>query len=87
MQVLADGRRLAQRGHERVVHVVDLDRAEPQALEAGDLPRLTHKLRQVVAGGAVAEAAEVDPRQHDLAVTLVDSAADLSEHGVGAAAA
>ena len=49
VQVLAHRRRLAERGDERVVHVVDLDRAEPQPLEAGRLPRLAHEARQVVA--------------------------------------
>ena len=38
-------------------------------------------------GGAVAEAAEVDAGEDDLAVALRDAPADLAEHGVGAAAA
>ena len=87
VEVPARDRRLAQRGDERVAHVVDLDRAEPEPGEPGDLPRLADEARQVVARLAVAEAAEVDPGQHDLAVALRDAAADLAEHGVGAAAA
>ena len=70
VQVPADGRRLAQRGDELVVDVVDLDRAEPQPLEPGRRARLADEPRQVVAGVAVAEAAEVDPGEDDLAVAL-----------------
>ena len=87
MQVPAHRRRLAQRGDQRVVHVVDLDRGEAEPLEPGRRSRLAHEARQVVAGGAVAVAAEVDPGQHDLAVALLDAAADLGEHRIGAAAA
>ena len=87
VQVLRSGRRLAQRGDERVVHVVDLDRAEPQPLETRRGADLAHEARQVVAGVAVAEAAEVDPREDDLAVALLDAAAHLAQHRVRAAAA
>ena len=78
VQVARDGRRLAQRGDERVVDVVDLDRAEPQPLEPGRRAGLADEPRQVVAGGAVAEAAEVDAGEHDLAVALRDAAPDLA---------
>ena len=87
VQVPADGRRLAQRGDELVVDVVDLDRGEAQPLEPRRRARLAHEARQAVAGRAVAVAAEVDPGEHDLAVALLDAAPDLGEHGVGAAAA
>ena len=87
MQVAARGRRLAQRAHELVVDVVDLDRGEAQALEAGRRAGLPDEPRQAIAGGAVAVAAEVDPGEDDLAVALRDAAADLAEHGLGRAAA
>ena len=87
VEMARGGRRLAQRGDELVAHVVDLDRAEPQAVEPGRRAGLAHEPRQVVAGVAVAEAAEVDPGEDDLAVALLDAAADLAEHRVGAPAA
>jgi hypothetical protein len=87
VQVAADRRRVAQRRDERVVHVVDLDRGETEALEARRRACLAHEAREVVAGGAVAVAAEVDAGEDDLAVALCDAAADLREHCVGAAAA
>ena len=61
--------------------VVDLDRREPQPREPGRRARLAHQPRQVVAGLAVAVAAEVDPGQNDLAVPLVDAPPHLGEHG------
>ena len=67
--------------------MVDLDRAEPQPLEPRRRARLADEPRQVVAGGAVAEAAEVDAGEHDLAMALRDAALDLGEHRSGAAAA
>ena len=87
MQVPGDGRRLAQRGDERVVDVVDLDRGEAEPIEARRRAGLAHEPRQVVARFTVAEAAEVDPGQHDLAVALLDAAADLAQHGGGGTAA
>ena len=84
VEVARGGRRLAQRGDERVAHVVDLDRAEPQAVEARRRADLAHEARQVVAGVAVAEAAEVDPGEDDLAVPLLDAATHLAQDGVGA---
>src|SRR5205807_9898700 len=86
-QMLADRGRLAQRGDEPVADVVDLDRAQAKTLETGRPPRLADEARQVVARAAVPEAAEVDPGEDDLAMTLVDAAPDLREHRVGAAAA
>src|SRR5439155_26220983 len=70
-----------------VAHVVDLDRAEPEPLEPASRSSLADEPRQVVAGGAVAEAAEVDAGEHQLTVTLVDAAADLLENRLGAPAA
>src|SRR5207302_6182544 len=55
--------------------------------ESGNRAGFADEPRQVVAGGAVAVAAEIDPRQDDFAVTLRDTAADLGEHGVGGATA
>ena len=71
----------------RVVDVVDLDRREPQALETRRRARRADEARQVVAGVAVAVAAEVDPGQDDLTVALRDPARDLVQHRVRAAAA
>ena len=57
VQVARDRRRFAERRHEVVVDVVDLDRREPQALEARGLADLADEPRQRVAGLAVAKAA------------------------------
>jgi hypothetical protein len=43
--------------------------------------------RQVEPRGAVAEAAEVDPREHHLAMALLDATTNLGEDGFCAAAA
>src|SRR5260370_20939050 len=80
-------RSLAERRHERVANVIDLDRRESEPLEPGRRPGGAHKARQVVVRGTIAVAAEVDPREHDLAVALLHSAADFREHGAGRAAA
>ena len=53
----------------------------------GSRAGLADEPRQRVAGLAVAEAAEVDAGEDDLAVALRDAALDLAEHRVGAAAA
>ena len=58
--------------------VVDLDRGEPQAFEALDGAGLAHETCERVTGGGVAEAAEVDTREDDLAVTLAHPALDLA---------
>ena len=86
VQVRAYDRRLAERGDELVVDVVDLDRGEPEPLDALDRARSTDQRRERVAGGTVAKAAEVDACEDDLAMTLCDALADLAEHRVGAAA-
>jgi hypothetical protein len=62
-----------------ITEVVDLDRREPETRETRDRAGLPHEAREVVPGGAVAEAAEVDAGQDDLAVALLDPAADLSQ--------
>src|SRR6476661_7970883 len=87
MQVTARGLRLEQRVNEILVDVIDLDRGEAQALEPRRRARLPDEPREAIAGGAVAVAAEVDPREDDLAVALANAAADLPEHGLGRAAA
>src|SRR5439155_10715851 len=79
--------RLAQRRNELVVHMIDLDRREPQPRETGRRTRLTQQAGERVPGLAVAITAEVDPGQHHLAVALCDPAPDLGEHGLRAAAA
>ena len=70
VQVRPDDRRLAQRGDELVVDVVDLDRGEPQPLDAVDRTGGADQPRERKPGRAVAEAAEVDAGEDDLAVTL-----------------
>ena len=58
---------------------------KPQPLQAGRRARLPHESRECVTGGPVAEAAQVDARQHDLAVSVRDAPPDLGEHGSGRA--
>ena len=87
VEMLRDGRRLAERGDEPVAHVVDLDRAEPEALQAWGFAGRSHEHGQVVPGRAIAETAEVDPGEHDLAVALLDAPADLAENRFRRAAA
>src|SRR5262245_59341189 len=66
--------------------MVDLDRGEPKTLEARRRTGFPHEARQAVPRIPVAIAAEIDARQDDLAVALVDAARDLTEHGMRAAA-
>ena len=86
VQVPGDGRRLPQRSHELVVHVVDLDRGEAETLQARRRSGLAHEPRERVAALTIAEAAEVDAREHDLAMPLLDPLADLPQDCVGAPA-
>ena len=67
--------------------MVHLDRREPQALDTRDRARLADQPRQRVSGLPVAEAAEVDSRQDDLAMALLDASRDLGEHRCRRAAA
>src|SRR5205807_6184770 len=60
---------------------------EPQASDPGDGAGLAHEPRQLVAGCAIAVTAEVDPRQDDLAVAVLDTAADLVQDRCGGTAA
>src|SRR5438552_11040974 len=76
----AHDRGLAQSRDELAVDVVDLDRRQPQAVEAGHRPHFAHEPRELVPGFAVAVAAEVDPGEDDLTMTLVDAPTDLGEH-------
>src|SRR5215472_7264285 len=78
---------VAKGGDEPVVDVVDLNRAEAQPPQPGDGADLAYETREPVAGLAVAEAAEVDAGEDDLAVALGDPLLHLAEHRVGAAAA
>jgi hypothetical protein len=84
VQVRPDDGGLPQSGDEVVVDVVDLDRRQPQALDALDRAGGADQLRQP--HRAVAEEAEVDSCEDDLAVALADPPSDLGQHGVGAAA-
>ena len=61
-------------------HVIDLDRGEAEPVDSRDRARLTHELRKPVPGLAIAEAAEVDTREHDLAMSLGHAAPYLAEH-------
>src|SRR3954447_24770554 len=67
--------------------MVDLDRREPQAVEAGRRACGAHEARQVVAGFAISVATEVDTGEDHLAVALLDAALDLMQDRVRAAAA
>src|SRR5918911_1328141 len=87
MQMASDGRRFVKRADEVVVDVVHLDRREPETLQAGHLAGLADQARQAIPGGSVPKATEIDPRQDDLAVSLLDTASNLAEHGFGGAAA
>ena len=87
VQVARDDRRLAHRLDQVARDVVDLDRREAEALEAVDRARLPDQPGQRQPGGPVAEAAEVDAGEHDLAVALRDAPPDLSEHRLCRAAA
>ena len=86
VQVPGDGRRLPQRSHELVAHVVDLDRRQAQTLQTRRRADLAHEPRQRVAALTIAEAAEVDAREHDLPMALLDPSADLPQDRAGAAA-
>ena len=67
--------------------MIDLDRREPQARQAGNRTGLSQEASERVTRFAVAIAAEIDPGQHHLPVTLVDPAANLAEDRGGAPAA
>ena len=84
VQMPGDGRRLPQRTHELVAHMVDLDRRQAQTLQARRRAGLAHEPRQRVAALTIAEAAEVDAREHDLAMALLDPPDDLPQDRAGA---
>ena len=84
VQVRPDHRRLSQCGHELVVDMVDLDRRETQPLDALDRTGRSDQVGEPHPGGAVAEAAEIDAGEDDLAVALRHPLPDLAEDGLGA---
>src|SRR5919201_1570579 len=86
MQVLGDRGRLTQRSNERVIDVVDLDRREPETREARRGGGVPDELRQAVTERTVPIAAEVDPGEHDLTVTLRNASVDLAQNRFGGAA-
>jgi hypothetical protein len=86
VKVARECRRLAERGLERVVDVIDLDRRKPEAREPRYLPHLTHETCQCVPSLAVPVATEVDAGQHDFAMPLFDPPAHLGQDRSGAAA-
>ena len=67
--------------------MVHLDRREPQARQTGGRAGFADEAREREAGGTIAEAAQVDPGEDDLAVPLRDPLADLAQNGRGRAAA
>src|SRR5262245_55488829 len=79
VDVARDRLGLPKRVHELRCDVVHLDRGQSKPVDARDGARLAHEPRQRIAGVAVAEAAEVHARQHDLAVALRRAATDLRE--------
>src|SRR5262249_9208400 len=87
MEVPGDGGRLTKRTRELVVDVVDLDRGQPETPEPAHRSGLPDEPPHPVAARAVGEAAEVDAREHDLAMSLFDALADLSQDRGRAAAA
>src|SRR4029450_2685001 len=72
---------LAHCGNQGIAQMVDLDGREAQPLDARDSTDLPDEVREVVARRAVPGAAEVDPGQDDLAVSLCSAPTDLGEHG------
>src|SRR5215211_4702268 len=86
VQMLRDSRRLAQRLDQLRRDVVDLDRGEAQPLESRRGGDIANQARQREPGIAVAEAAEVDSGQDDLAMPLRDAAANLADHRLRAPA-
>ena len=60
--------------------MVHLDRGEPQPLDAWNRAGLADEPRERIAGLAVAEAAEIHPGEHDLAMALRNTPANLAEH-------
>ena len=86
VQVPGHSRSLPQRGGQPLVEVVDLDRREPEPAETRGRSGLAHEARQVVAGRPVAIAPEVDARQDNLGVALVDASANLPQDGGSGAA-
>ena len=78
--------RLAERGDQVVGEVVHLDGGQPKPLDTGERTGFAHESRERVPGFAVAEAAEVDAREDDLAMPLRHAPLDLGKNGSGAAA-
>ncbi len=87
MEVLRRRRGLPQRRDQRRIDVVDLDRAQPQPAQTLHRSRRAHQPGEVEPRRTVTKAAEVDPCQDDLAVTLLHATPDLAEHLPGATAA
>ena len=87
VKVVRHDRRRAQRVDQFRGDVVDLDRREAKALEAFDRAYLPDQPGQREPCFTIAEAAEVDAGEHDLAVALCDATADLSQDCVRRAAA
>src|SRR5262249_37593767 len=61
-------------------------RGESQPLDARQGSRLADQARERVSGLAISEAAEVDSREHELAMALGDPPADLRENRPGTTA-
>ena len=83
VQVARHDGRLAHRVDQIVGDVIDLDRRQTKAVQALDGARFSDEPREGHPGGPVAEAAEVDTREHDLAVALRCAAPDLCDDRCG----
>src|SRR3954453_4589543 len=81
-----DGRRLAHRGDEVLVHMVDLDRGQPKAPETRKGAGLSDQSGEVVRVRAIAIAPQIHPGEHDLLMAVLDPSAVLSKDGCGRAA-
>src|SRR5262249_35021028 len=86
VQMPTDRGSLEQRRDELVVYVVDLDGRKPEPCEPGCRARLAHETCEPVTGSAVAVAPQVDSRQDNLAVPLLDAVADFAQNGSRVAA-
>src|SRR5581483_8894871 len=64
--------------------MVDLDRAQPKTLEPRRRAGLAYEPREVVLRRTVAEAPQVDARQDDLTMALLDPARNFAQHGCSA---
>src|SRR6187431_913112 len=72
--------RLSHRPDQPLGDVVYLHRGEAQPRETRNHADRSHEPLEVVPGAPIPIAAQVDPGEHDLTVTLAHAASDLAEH-------